>query len=68
MQWHVTENSSLQENKTRGEKDQKDSQICERLTPVYAVRAIERVPAGSCHFSCLTDPSQSVVNFPCVWK
>ncbi len=35
---------------------------------VYAVRAIERVPAGSCHFSCLTDPSQSVVSFPCVWK
>ncbi len=35
---------------------------------VYAVRAIERVPAGSCHFSCLTDPSQSVVNFPCIWK
>ncbi len=35
---------------------------------VYAVRAIERVPAGSCHFSCLTDPSQSVVSFPCVRK
>ncbi len=38
------------------------------LDTVYAVRAIERVPAGSCHFSCLTDPSQSVVNFPCVRK
>ncbi len=35
---------------------------------LYAVRAIERVPAGSCHFSCLTDPSQSVVNFPCIQK
>ncbi len=35
---------------------------------VYAVRAIERVPTGSCHFSCLTDPSQSVANFPCVQK
>ncbi len=35
---------------------------------LYAVRAIDRVPAGSCHFSCLTDPSQSVVNFPCVRK
>ncbi len=35
---------------------------------LYAVRAIERVPADSCHFSCLTNPSQSVVNFPCVQK
>ena len=37
-------------------------------TALYTVRAIERVPAGSCHFPCLTDPSQSVVSFPCVWK
>ncbi len=35
---------------------------------MYAVRATERVPAGSCHFPCSTDPSQSVVSFPCVWK
>ncbi len=35
---------------------------------LYAVRAINRVPAGSCHFSCSTDPSQSVVSFPCVQK
>ncbi len=28
----------------------------------------QRVPAGSCHFSCLTDPLQSVVNFPCIRK
>ncbi len=35
---------------------------------LYAVRAIERVPAGSCHFPCSTDPSQSVVSFPCVQK
>ena len=34
--------------------------------PMYAVRATERVPAGSCHFPCFTDPSQSVVSFPCV--
>ncbi len=39
-----------------------------RTNSLYAVRAIERVPAGTCHFSCLTDPSQSVVNFPCVRK
>ncbi len=39
------------------------SELC-----VYAVRAIERVPAGSCHFLCLADPSQSVVSFPCVRK
>ncbi len=35
---------------------------------VYAVRATERVPAGSCHFPCFTDPSKSVVSFPCVRK
>ncbi len=35
---------------------------------LYAVRATERVPAGSCHFPCFTDPSQSVVSFPCVRK
>ncbi len=35
---------------------------------VYAVRAINRVPAGSCHFSCSTDPSQSVASFPCIRK
>ena len=35
---------------------------------LYAVRATNRVPAGSCHFSCLTDPSQSVVSFPCIRK
>ncbi len=35
---------------------------------VYAVRATERVPAGSCHFPCFTDPSQSVVSFPCIRK
>ena len=37
---------------------------------VYHVRgkSHQSVPAGSCHFSCLTDPSQSVVNFPCVQK
>ncbi len=35
---------------------------------VYAVRATERVPTGSCHFPCSTDPSQSVVSFPCVRK
>ncbi len=29
---------------------------------LYAVRAIERVPAGSCHFLCFADPSQSVVS------
>ncbi len=37
-------------------------------TMLYAVRAIERVPAGSCHFPCLTDPSQLVVSFPCIRK
>ncbi len=37
-------------------------------TSLYAVRAIKRVPAGSCHFLCLTDPSQSVVSIPCVRK
>ncbi len=36
--------------------------------PMYAVRATDRVPAGSCHFLCFTDPSQSVVSFPCVRK
>ncbi len=35
---------------------------------LYAVRAIKRVPAGSCHFLCFTDPSQSVVSFPCIRK
>ncbi len=35
---------------------------------LYAVRATNRVPAGSCHFLCSTDPSQSVVSFPCVRK
>ncbi len=28
----------------------------------------ERVPAGSDHFLCFTDLSQSVASFPCVWK
>ncbi len=28
----------------------------------------ERVPAGSDHFLCLTDPLQLVVSFPCVRK
>ncbi len=37
-------------------------------THVYAVRATERVPTGSCHFLCSTDPSQSVVSFPCIQK
>ncbi len=37
-------------------------------TDLYAVRAIERVPAGSCHFPCSTNPSQSVVSFPCIQK
>ncbi len=37
-------------------------------TTLYAVRATDRVPAGSCHFPCSTDPSQSVVSFPCVQK
>ncbi len=35
---------------------------------LYAVRAIERVPAGSCHFSCFTDPSQLVASFLCIRK
>ncbi len=35
---------------------------------LYAVRATDRVPAGSGHFPCSTDPSQSVVSFPCVRK
>ncbi len=35
---------------------------------MYVVRTTERVPAGSCHFPCFTDPSQSVVSFPCVRK
>ncbi len=38
---------------------EKFSQI---LAHMYAVRAIERVPAGSCHFPSSTDPSQSVVS------
>ncbi len=38
---------------------------CDQLH-LYAVRATERVPAGSCHFSCFTDPSQSVASFLCV--
>ncbi len=42
--------------------------LCWYTTSVYAVRAIKRVPAGSCHFLCLTDPSQSVVSVPCVRK
>ena len=33
---------------------------------LYAVRATERVPAGSCHFPCFTDPSQSVASSLCV--
>ncbi len=36
--------------------------------PVVRGKSHQSVPAGSCHFSCLTDPSQSVVNFPCVRK
>ncbi len=39
-----------------------------RTIALYAVRAVNRVPAGSCHFSCSTDTSQSVVSFPCIWK
>ncbi len=39
-----------------------------RWIPMYVVRATERVPAGSCHFPCFTDPSQSVVSSLCIWK
>ncbi len=39
-----------------------------RHSLLYAIRATDRVPAGSCHFPCSTDPSQSVVSFPCIWK
>ncbi len=45
--------------------------ICDRSVSVaerVRGKSHQRVPAGSCHFSCLTDPSQSVVNFPCIRK
>ncbi len=36
--------------------------------PCVRGKSQERVPAGSDHFLCLTDLSQSIASFPCVRK